>query len=224
LAGGAGDEADELSAVLAQNTTKKLKPAGHLKPPQAISSHLRLFWVIKPVKPAGRLVDNSVFKTIQAERQRWRAESRVNKPTAAGLMSRLYDASLTGDIHFYSQDENGMPVDRVLTIVAGKTSFSTLLRQNVLDAQDWADYSRLRNFKKKKNKWPLMQVSHLLSFPQQKDRCIKCGATGMKCACADASWCDDIHTIPTFSLEIQRVPAGYGLFDRSAIPSGNPTW
>jgi hypothetical protein len=48
LAGGAGDEADELSAALAQNTTKKLKPAGHLKPPQA-------FGVVKPVKPAGLL-------------------------------------------------------------------------------------------------------------------------------------------------------------------------
>jgi hypothetical protein len=223
LAGGAGDEADELSAALAQNTTKMLKPAGHLKPPQAISSHLRLFGSSsRSSRPP--LVDNSVFKTIQAERKRWRAESRVNKPTAAGLMSRLYDASLTGDIHFYSQDENGMPVDRVLTIVAGKTFFSTLTRQNVLDPQDWVDYSRLRNFKKKKNKWPPTQLSQLLSFPQQKDRCIKCGAVGTKCACDDASWCNDMHTIPTVTLAIQRFPVGYGVFDRSAIPSGNPSW
>jgi hypothetical protein len=55
-AGGAGDEADELSAALAQNTTKKLKPAGHLKPPQATSSHLRLFGSSsRSSQPAGLL-------------------------------------------------------------------------------------------------------------------------------------------------------------------------
>jgi hypothetical protein len=84
--------------------------------------------------------------------------SSLNQVLVCSLIvdKSVYDPSLSGPRYFYSQDKNGLPLDRVSTVIGGVNHFCTVTPTNILDVNDWVGRKLPVGFKGRR--WPPNKV------------------------------------------------------------------
>jgi hypothetical protein len=88
-------------------------------------------------------------------------------------MKELYSPNLIGDRYFYYQNEGGLPVDRIPTIVDGVKRFCIIALTNQFNPGDWSNKTRDPNFIG--NVWPLRRIDHFIGRGHIREVCAGCG-------------------------------------------------
>lgn len=79
----------------------------------------------------------------------WQDIERVGRLSAkfklTTYLGHLYSCRFKGEIHFYAQDKDGFPVEKIPTVIARGTPFySTLLTNNLFSPKAWESSKHLR--------------------------------------------------------------------------------
>jgi hypothetical protein len=162
----------------------------------------------------------TVFRGIQTEIMLLGREKATHK--VAGYMEQLYALDLEGEIYFYEQDVDGLPIGRVQTKIGDEEPFySTLLIRNILDASAWEQVGLPSNFEG--GIWPPCTRADLLGCKTMNELCAECDPEDTH----NDSNCDDVYFswierrldlwFKNFDIRLAEY-TGYGLYARNKIP------
>jgi hypothetical protein len=95
------------------------------------------------------------------------------------ILSKIYDPTLSGPRFFYHQDEYGMPLAKISTLVDGTEIFCTVAETNTFAPQDWAKEPRPQGFSGKT--WPPERLDHLIGSARLDEVCVCCDTQYQDC-------------------------------------------
>jgi hypothetical protein len=125
--------------------------------------------------------------------------------------------------HFYSQDDEEFPIEKISTVINGQKFFCVLARTSIMDKDRWAKVPGKNGYYRGFywGTWPATCIDHLVGEPDlSKEPCVACAApVNVACQCDYMSWVDTMQSFWVISTMIKPVPrGGHGLFARDDIP------
>ncbi|KAH8641331.1 SET-like protein [Alternaria alternata] len=168
------------------------------------------------------LTQHDVFQTIQDKAKRKKDEGTIlTKADITEHLKELYNPYLRGRLYFYGQDQDGLPIFRVPTYLAGNKTYCSVARENVFGVEDWQSQPRPTDFVG--NVWPPKVIEDLIGDVDETEyavmKCYVCKEVEKTfCTCGYKSWKDYWPDYWLTCLLLRRAGArGYGIFAREAI-------
>jgi hypothetical protein len=157
-----------------------------------------------------------VFQRIQSKMEK-RGGIIPRKAEITKLLQPLYDTNLKGERFFYSQDQAGLPVERIPTTANGETFYCTITDTNLLDASSWKHQRRPYGFIGRQ--WPPKSITDLLSTPDKSERCAVCDRENVACKCDYEKFQRYVHDNGIANVALRTTTRlGIGGFARKTIP------
>ena len=157
------------------------------------------------------IVEQIQAKTIKRKRAVVPSKHEVTK-----LLKQVYDPELLGPLHFYSQDNNGLPIAKLSTTIAGEQHFSTVTATNLLEAEDWQNQEKPASYVG--STWPPKDAADLVGRPDVREVCVNHSDSTRKCRCSHKTWSDKMRNFWLQNILLQAADGrGYGLFARNPI-------
>jgi hypothetical protein len=157
-----------------------------------------------------------VFQRIQTKMQK-RGGIVPRKAEITKLLQPLYDTNLQGERFFYSQDEAGLPVERIPTTVNSEKFYCTITDTNLLNPSSWKHQRKPSGFIGRH--WPPKNITDLLSTPGKSERCAVCDRENVACKCDYEKFRRYVHDNGIANVALRPTTRlGMGGFARKMIP------
>jgi hypothetical protein len=93
------------------------------------------------------LTQDQVFQNIQGKiKRKYEDEKAFSSGVITKLLKELYDSNLQGPLVFYSQDENGLPIEKIAARIAGEKRYCTVASKSVFEVKDWQNRSKSADY------------------------------------------------------------------------------
>ncbi|KAF1972170.1 SET domain-containing protein [Bimuria novae-zelandiae CBS 107.79] len=145
---------------------------------------------------------------------RVRKAARKSTRTLGAGLTRLYTDPTLAGIHFFYQDDKGVPIALVKQTTGGKTLQPTVLQENTFDACKWKIVKKPRYYG---GAWPPTSADDL-GTPAKEEHCYVCGENNAPFECDYPTWVAVMRNFWINKICISLTPdKGYATFARTGL-------